>query len=72
MAAVAGELLARGHARSGDSCQIAGYCGSGAKMRRTLGDFAVAYADQTEADYHALMKAHESGRIQALIDDTID
>jgi len=49
-----------------------GYLGKGDAFDQALASFALAYADQTEADYHALMKAHESGRIQALIDDTID
>ncbi len=33
---VAGELLARGHARSGDACQIYGYYGSGVKIVKAL------------------------------------
>src|SRR4029077_16810139 len=63
LALVAGELLARGHARSGDVCQILGYCGSGPKMARVLRDFAYAYAEQTEADYGAFIAAIKSGRI---------
>ena len=65
LALVAGELLARGHARSGDACQIRGYCGSGAKMARVLRDFACAYAEQTEADYGAFVAAIRSGRIRS-------
>jgi uncharacterized protein (DUF2252 family) len=64
LALVAGELLARGHARSGDACQIRGYCGSGEKMAQALGNFAVAYADQTETDYGAFMAAIKSGKIK--------
>jgi uncharacterized protein (DUF2252 family) len=63
LAVVAGELLARGHARSGDACQIRGYCGSGAKMARALGNFAAEYADQTEADYRAFTGAIKKGKI---------
>jgi uncharacterized protein (DUF2252 family) len=55
LAMVAGELLARGHTRSGDACRISGYCGSGAKMSKVLGNFAIEYADQTEADYRAFI-----------------
>ena len=51
LAEVAGELLARGHARSGDACVIAGYCGSGLKLVKAIRDFASEYADLTEADY---------------------
>ena len=64
LALVAGELLARGHARSGDACRIRGYCGSGAKMARALGTFATACADQTEADYCAFLAAIKSGKIK--------
>jgi uncharacterized protein (DUF2252 family) len=63
LAVVAGELLARGHARSGDACQIRGYCGPGEKMARVLGNFAAEYADQTEADYRAFLAAIKRGKI---------
>lgn len=65
LAMVAGELLARGHARSGDACEIRGYCGSGLKMVKALREFACAYADQTEADYGAFVAAIKSGKIKA-------
>jgi len=64
LALVAGELLARGHARSGDACQIRGYCGSGEKLAKALADFAAAYASQTEADYRAFLAAIKSGKIK--------
>jgi uncharacterized protein (DUF2252 family) len=65
LALVAGELLARGHARSGDACQIRGYCGTGEKMANALADFAVEYAGQTETDYRAFVAAIKSGKIKA-------
>ncbi|MFP5228705.1 MAG: DUF2252 domain-containing protein [Acidobacteriota bacterium] len=55
-AEMCGELLARGHARSGDACLIAGYLGSGAKFGAALVGFAEAYADQTEKDWKELKK----------------
>jgi uncharacterized protein (DUF2252 family) len=64
LAMVAGELLARGHARSGDACEIYGYCGAGVKMAKALRNFAWEYADQTEADYRAFMAAIKSGKIK--------
>ncbi|MGA2714665.1 MAG: DUF2252 domain-containing protein [Bryobacteraceae bacterium] len=64
LALVAGELLARGHARSGDACRIRGYCGSGEKITKALGEFATEYADQTEADYRAFLAAIKSGKIK--------
>src|SRR5579872_6870440 len=64
LAQVAGELLARGHARSGDACQIRGYCGSGGRMVRALRDFATEYANQTQADYAAFLTAIKKGKIR--------
>ena len=64
LAVLAGELLARGHARSGDARQIDGYCGSGTKIVSALRSFACEYADQTEADYKAFLAAIKSGRIK--------
>jgi uncharacterized protein (DUF2252 family) len=64
LALVAGELLARGHARSGDACQIHGYCGSGGKIAKALRDFASEYADQTASDYRAFLAAIQVGKIK--------
>jgi len=64
LAQVAAELLARGHARSGDACEIGGYCGGGVKLIRALRDFASRYADQTEADYAKFMDAIKRGKIR--------
>jgi len=66
LAMVAGELLARGHARSGYACQIRGYCGSGTKMVKALRDFAGEYAEQAEADYGAFVAAIKSGKIKVV------
>ncbi len=51
-----GELLARGHARSGDPDALAGYIGHGTQMDRAIADFAHRYADQTERDWQELRK----------------
>jgi uncharacterized protein (DUF2252 family) len=64
LALVAGELLARGHARSGDACAIRGYIGAGAKFVKALRDFACQYADQTVADYGTFAAAVKSGKIK--------
>ena len=61
-AAVCGELLARGHARSGDVHLITGYLGAGSKQDKfdyALAAFAESYADQTEADWHALVSSRK-------------
>lgn len=59
-AEVCGELLARGHARSGDPLMIAGYLGSGGGFADALAEFGTAYADQTEKDWQELKKAHKA------------
>jgi len=64
LAQVAGELLARGHARSGDACEIGGYCGAGARLVKALRDFGCHYADRTEADYAKFIDAVNRGKIK--------
>ncbi len=64
LAVVAGELLARGHARSGDACAIYGYCGNGSKIAVAIRDFASEYADQTEADYTKFIATIKSRKIK--------
>ena len=61
-AEVCGELLARGHARSGDVQMIVGYIGNGESFADAIVEFAVAYADQTEADWEALRKSKLAAR----------
>jgi uncharacterized protein (DUF2252 family) len=56
-AQLCGELLARGHARSGDAWQIAAYLGSGEGFAEALAEFGRKYADQTEKDWVELKKA---------------
>jgi len=56
-AAVCGEMLARGHARSGDSSMVAGYLGTSTRFDVAVGTFAMAYADQTEMDWKELVKS---------------
>jgi uncharacterized protein (DUF2252 family) len=58
-AEVCGELLARGHARSGDPAVIAGYLGSGNGFAEALGRFGLAYADQTVKDWEDLRRSRK-------------
>ena len=58
---VCGELLARGHARSGDPQVIAGYLGSGGTFAESIARFGTLYANQTEKDWQALRR---SGRVE--------
>ena len=60
-----GALLARAHAHSADPRLIAGYCGKNDELDEAVADFAVAYADRTEADHTDLVTAVREGRIAA-------
>jgi len=55
--AVCGELLARGHARAGDSSMIAGYLGTSTRFDEAVVRFADAYAEQTELDWKQLVQS---------------
>ena len=60
-----GWALARGHARSGEPAEIAGYLGIDKAFDHAIGDFAVAYADQNERDHAAFVAAIKAGRLVA-------
>jgi len=60
--------LARAHARTGDAARIAGYLGTSARFDRAIAEFAVAYADQNEADYATFKKAVRAGRLHAEVE----
>ena len=64
-----GWTLARAHAKSGDATAISGYLGKADAFDRALARFGAAYADQTERDYAALVKAVRSGQVEALTDE---
>ncbi len=59
-AEMCGELLARGHSRSGDACILAGYIGTGRRFAEAIVKFAESYADQTERDWEALRKSRHA------------
>jgi uncharacterized protein (DUF2252 family) len=61
-----GWALARAHAKSGDAAMISGYLGSNSQFDKAVGRFALAYAEQNECDYKALLKAIRDGRIEVL------
>jgi uncharacterized protein (DUF2252 family) len=63
-AGACGWALARAHARTGDPALIAGYLGSSEAFDDAIVEFADGYADQTERDYDALLRAIKSGRIK--------
>ncbi|MEC4749162.1 DUF2252 domain-containing protein [Methylomicrobium sp. Wu6] len=68
-AELCGWTLARAHARSGDAATISGYLGKTDNFDLAIGEFALAYADQTERDHAALVEAVNSGRVKALIEE---
>jgi uncharacterized protein (DUF2252 family) len=65
-AEVCGELLAKGHARSGDPCMLSGYLGMADRFDNALVNFAVDYADQDTRDFEKLLKAIRAGIVEAL------
>ena len=64
-AKMCGWTLARCHARSGDRIAVSTYLGRNASFDKALVEFAVAYADQNQRDYQALIDAAKDGRIRA-------
>jgi hypothetical protein len=62
-AQMCGEVLGKGHARSGDASVLDGYCGDAEKLGNAIAEFAVAYADQTTADYKLFTSAVKKGRL---------
>ena len=58
-AQLCGELLARGHARSGDAQMLSGYLGKSGKFDEALSTFAREYADQTERDWRLLVRSRK-------------
>jgi uncharacterized protein (DUF2252 family) len=60
-AAVVGQLLAKGHARTSGASMISGYMGRSDRVDTALSAFARRYADQTEADHAALIVAVDRG-----------
>jgi uncharacterized protein (DUF2252 family) len=66
-ARLCGQTLARAHARTGDSVQIAAYVGASTRFDEAIAHFAEDYADQAEDDYRELVASQKSGRIQALL-----
>ncbi len=66
-ARVCAELLAKGHARSGEPAVLAAYLGRSGKAERALARYATAYADQVEKDYSAFRKASQRGFVREAV-----
>jgi hypothetical protein len=61
-ARLCGEVLAKGHARSGDAALLAGYMGKSARFDRAIAAFASTYADQVKADHQRFVKSRSRKR----------
>ena len=62
-----GELLAKGHARTGDPYAIAGgYLGNSDKFDKAIASFGIAYADQSTEDFEEFTQAIRIGKIRAV------
>jgi uncharacterized protein (DUF2252 family) len=62
-AQICGSILARAHARSGDSVAISAYVGGGDALGRAMIAFSSVYADQNEADHAALLQRWDAEAI---------
>lgn len=62
-----GWALALAHAKSGDPATISGYLGKSDGMDQAVARFAFAYAEQTDRDYDALVKAAKEKRIAVAV-----
>ena len=65
LAEIAGELLARGHARSGDAIAIKGYIGAPEKVIRAIVNYATNYSRLMHSDFEAFTKAINEGKVKA-------
>jgi uncharacterized protein (DUF2252 family) len=59
-----GEVLARAHAKTGQTPSISGYLGSTPVFDDALQEYAVGYADQVERDYERFREAARDGHIR--------
>jgi len=66
---VCGWALARAHGRASHPWLVSGYLGTSDVFDKAMGDFAVAYADQTERDHAALKTAVRAGTIRIHVEE---
>ncbi|WP_241018342.1 DUF2252 domain-containing protein [Paraburkholderia sp. Tr-20389] len=60
-----GTALAQSMAKAGDPALISGYVGKSSAFDAAIERFALAYAEQNEADWSSLKAAVKAGRVQA-------
>ena len=71
-AELCGRTLAHAHAKSGDAALISGYLGRSDAFDQAIGKFALAYADQNDRDYEALVEAVKAGRVESLVEKDLE
>jgi uncharacterized protein (DUF2252 family) len=64
LALVAGELLARGHARSGDPVTLCAYIGNGDKVAKAIVRYGLEYASVAQADFDLFTKAIREEKVK--------
>lgn len=67
-AEMCGRTLAHSHAKSGDAALISGYLGKSDAFDQAIGEFAMAYADQTIKDHESLVKAVQAGSLEVIVE----
>jgi uncharacterized protein (DUF2252 family) len=71
-AEICGTVLARAHSKAGaGAAKISGYLGKSDVFDQAIGEFSLAYANQTIRDHAALVAAVKSGRVKALVEDDL-
>ncbi len=63
---VLGSILAKAHCRSLHPALLDGYCQGNEELDEAMAHFAEAYADQTERDFEALVRAVKVGKLPAV------
>jgi hypothetical protein len=67
-AASCAHALAHSMAKAGDPALLSGYVGKSSAFDEAITRFALAYAEQNEADWSTLKAAVKAGRIDAVQD----
>lgn len=61
---LAGKVLAKAHAKSGEAMSIADYIGKGDRFASSISEYALSYAELTQSDYKLFTDACRSGRLK--------
>ncbi len=61
---LAGKVLAKAHAKSGEAAAIADYIGKSYRFASSISEYALSYAELTQSDYKLFTDACRSGRLK--------